>query len=296
MSEKVENSRSRGFAITAWDMTKIADAEKLKCQYICVAPELAPDTGRPHLQAYVYFENAKTMTAAMKVIKGVFGNDAHIEPAIADAQANRRYVFGPYTDTKTGKTKSANPDAVEYGKIPEQGKRNDLEYVRELVRDGKGMREIMPVATNFQQLKTAEFLFRFCEKKRNWKTRVTWLYGCSGSGKTRYAFDIHSADDIHIQNCAKLKWWQGYDAHPIVVLDECDVNTPYADLKEICDRYPCVVECKGGSRQLLATQVYITSLDHPATVFHKQEADGAEMLRRIDEIICLGDVYKDGDS
>lgn len=279
---------TRGYVFTAWDVETITKAETLKgFKYLVVAPEVCPTTNRKHIQGYVYFLENKTHSAAVKALEVVFkvNTPVNVDIANGDAQDNKTYIVGPYT--KDDKHKPFNPDAKEYGEIPQQGKRNDLANVRDLIKNGKGMRVIAESASNYQCIKAAEVLFKYIERKRDFKPRVIWVCGRSGSGKTRLAYDKHKHDKIHIQNAAS-KWWQGYDAHSVVIIDEVDENTDYNVLKQLCDRYPCVVECKGGSRQFLAKTIYITSLSRPEDLFYSRPENGKEMLRRIDEIIHLG--------
>lgn len=279
----------RGYVFTAWDMEAFVDAEKLDgWTYIAVAPEVCPDTGRDHIQGYVHFKENKTHTAAVKAIERVFYRGTHVavEAAKGSAKHSRTYIFGPWSDDN-GKSKEFNPLAKEFGKLPEQGKRTDLASVREDVGSGKRMRQIVSTATNYQQLKTAEFIFRYCEPKRNWKPHVVYIWGEPGKGKTKYAYDRHAFDDIHKQCGHDLKWFQGYDAHEVVVLDEVDYDTDYRRLKDLTDRYPCIVECKGGSRQFVAKTIYMTSIVDPKDLWQCKPYEGREMLRRIDEIIHL---------
>lgn len=297
------SERFYDFAFTAWDMETLGKAAELKgFKYLAIAPERCPETGREHIQGYVYFNNNKTHSAAVKTIEKVFKDktSVNVEAAKGSAQQNRSYIFGPWDGidykTKQPKHKDANPQAIELGELPKrQGERTDLQMIRESIQEGKGMREIISSSTNFQQLKTAEFCFKYLEMKRTWKTRVVYVWGRSGIGKTRYAYDRHPHDEIHLQNCATFKWWQGYDAHPVVVLDECDFKTDYTALKALCDRFPYTVECKGGSRQFLAKTLYITSLSPPEELFRSYPEEGKEMLRRIDEIIYLGIYIEDGE-
>jgi len=73
-----------------------------KCRYHVIGKEIAPATGTPHLQGYIYFTNAKTFSAFKKLLpKG-----AHIELAVATAKQNREYC------TKGG-------DFEEYGIFPD---------------------------------------------------------------------------------------------------------------------------------------------------------------------------------
>jgi len=51
------------------------------------------------------------------------------------------------------------------------------------------------------------------------------------------------------------------------------------------DRYPFQVECKGGSRQFLAKNIYITSCYSPEQMFEgRVDEDLRQLTRRIDII------------
>jgi len=173
----------------------------------------------------------------------------------------------------------------EEGIIPTQGKRTDLEEIRELVKEGKGMREMVDTATSYQSIRSAELILKYKEQKRDWKPEVIWVCGASGTGKTRWAYDNYPPEDIHKQPANDTKWFEGYDAHPVVVLDEVDMETSYSALKELTDRYPMRVHYKGGMRSFLAKVIVLTSLETPNNLFVSRPENGKEMLRRIDKII-----------
>jgi len=178
-------------------------------------------------------------------------------------------------------------DFIEIGELPVQGKRSDIDTVRDLVKDGKGMREIVDVATSYQSIKCAEVVLKYKEKKRDFKPEIFWIWGKSGTGKTRWAYDHYDFEDIHKQPASEPKWFEAYDAHPVVILDEVDCNVSYPLLKELTDRYPMKVHNKGGMRSFLARTIVITSLSHPSILFYDYPENGYEMLRRIDKIISL---------
>lgn len=241
--------------------------------------EVCPETQRKHIQGYIYFKNAKTMEAVKKVFKC---NSMHLEPAKGTAMDNKIYC-------------SKEGDFREVGTIPEQGKRNDITQIKDLVKSGKGMKDIIEVATNYQSLKIGECLLKYMEKARDWKTKVIWIWGASGTGKTRQALDVLTrlyGKTPYIKTPRTGKWFDVYDADEGVILDEVDRDTCYSTLKELCDRYPCRVETKGGMRQFLAKTIYITSLGHPEVLFSNKPQNGKEILRRIDEIIFLGNIIE----
>lgn len=147
------------------------------------------------------------------------------------------------------------------------------------------MRTVTAMATSFQSIRLAECYLSYNEVKRNWKPTVSWIYGPTGSGKTRMAID-KCGDDYWISG-KNLRWWQGYDGHENVIIDDFrgDFCT-FHELLRILDRYAYTVEVKGGSRQLLAKNIYITCPYHPKDVYSSKE-DVGQLLRRIDDIVHL---------
>ena len=77
---------------------------------------------------------------------------------------------------------------IELGVCPQQGKRKDIDVIRDLIRDGKRLREIVEVASSYQAIRTAEKIFEHKENKRRWPTEVYWYHGPTGSGKSRKAY------------------------------------------------------------------------------------------------------------
>lgn len=237
----------------------------IKCQYLVYGHEIAPTTGTPHLQGYIYFKNPRSVKSVRKQFDG-----CHIEPAKADAIDNKEYC-----------TKVDAENFVERGEIPRQGARTDIERVREQIEQGHGMRDIAQTATSYQSLRTAEMLLKYNEKSRNWKPKVFWFYGATGTGKTKTAFEMFPEAYFTLNN----KWFEGYDAHESVIIDDIrNGDYSYQYLLKLLDRYPFRVETKGGSRQFLARNIVITSPVHPKILLKEQHEDIEQLLRRIDEI------------
>lgn len=263
-------SKSRVYCFTLNNYTDLeyTAITEMDCRYLVVGKEVG-DSGTPHLQGYIYLDNPRSLSSMKKEMPR-----AHLETAKGTPLQGSQYC------KKDG-------NYYEKGELPFQGKRNDIDNVRDQLNLGKGMREIVETATSYQSMKCAEFMLKYKEKKRNWKTEVIWIHGKSGTGKTRWAYDHYPFDDIHQQSASESKWFESYDAHPVVILDEVDAYVSYTMLKELCDRYPVRVQTKGGSRSFLAKVVVITSLYSPENLFSTYLENGKEMLRRIDKIIEL---------
>ena len=81
-----------------------------------------------------------------------------------------------------------------------------------------------------------------------------------------------------------FKWWDGYDADEHVIMDDIRADSMrFNTLLGILDRYPCRVEFKGGTRQLLANVIIITCpLDHKALFCGELNENIDQLTRRID--------------
>ena len=259
-------SKSRAWCFTL-NNPKGDETYALHAVYTIVGDEVG-DSGTPHHQGYIYFENARTFTAIQKMLpKG-----AHIERALGNAEQNREYC------SKDGKI------FYEDGVCPKQGKRTDFQAVREALAAGERMSDIVEWATSFQSVRSAEMILKYKETRRNWVPEVLWFWGGTGTGKTRQAFELAPEAWVSGRN---LKWWDGYDAHEDVIFDDFrgDFCT-YHELLRILDRYPYRIEVKGGSRQLLAKRIIITSPVPPAQVYRTVE-DVGQLLRRITSVSCF---------
>lgn len=111
--------------------------------------------------------------------------------------------------------------------------------------------------------------------------KVFW--GATGTGKSRQAweeagFDAYPKDP-------RSKWWDGYNGHEHVVIDEFRGAIDIAHLLRWLDRYPVTMECKGGSLVLVAKKFWITSNVHPREWYVGLDPETYEALLRRIEII-----------
>jgi hypothetical protein len=146
---------------------------------------------------------------------------------------------------------------------------------------------------NFRFMQFAASLFSPCRDRPPF---VLYLWGASGTGKSRFASQLFSRSLTFFawSTC----WFDGYASnHVHVVLDDLRAErgmTP-AFLLRMLDRYPCRLPVKGSSIQLNAPCVTITSAQRPSEfwaalcqICQCDEAYG-QLERRISMIIKLPD-------
>lgn len=271
-------SRKRNWVFTINNYTEqdIEACDKVNCTYIVYGKEIGAE-GTPHLQGYVEFENAKTLKSVVKNL----GGRCHVEARKGTAKQAAVYC------KKDG-------DFQERGEITNQGARTDLDEIAELVkaRGVEGVVEEMPSAI-IKYAKGIERLSELIQVPRSTKPKVVWLWGKSGVGKSRIAFD---ANRQSIYSWNQTKWWNGYRQQSRLVIDDFTHNTEndaeFRYLLKLLDRYPMQVETKGGMVHLNSAEIYITCEFPPSHFYDEGTNKLNQLLRRIDEVceIELGDM------
>lgn len=113
------------------------------------------------------------------------------------------------------------------------------------------------------------------------------FWGATGTGKSRRAWD-EAGVDAFVKD-PRTKWyfqfnfrWCGYRGQQNVVIDEFRGCIDIAHLLRWLDRYPVLVEVKGGSRPLCATRFWITSNVDPRNWYPDvDQATRDALLRRL---------------
>lgn len=270
--EKSKPVRNRGWCLTINNYTDkdVEDLKTCKYTYIIIGNEVG-ESGTPHLQIYLYYKNARTFTSIKKLFK-----TAHIEPQSPKSTAEQNQAYC-----------SKQSVLFEDGILPKSGKRTDIEECKNVVQNTHSIRQVVSIATSVQGIRIAEKWLEFNEVQRDFKPKVQWFYGDSGSGKTKLAYEIFKDFPDQTYTCMDTgKWFQGYDGHAKVIIDDMRGDfMKFHQLIKLIDRYPYKIECKGGSRQFLADHIIITSIFSPTELFKNQEDEPIkQLLRRIDEI------------
>jgi len=236
--------------------------------YLVGGREIAPSTGTPHIQGYIEFTKRRTFS----FIK-----------SIAPTQ---HWEITRGTSVQASDYCKEDGDFQEWGVLSKPGKRNDLIAVRDALKAGGNMRTIVDSAESCQSIRYAEMYLKMREPKRTEAPYVAWLFGESGVGKTQsamwHAFRLgFTQEDVYLQTGDSAQWWEGYDAHPVVIIDDIrDSFCNFNKMLNILDKYECRVPCKGASRQFRASHIFVTGPCHPALVWATRE-NQAQLMRRI---------------
>lgn len=255
--------RSFAFTLNNYSDNDIVLLKGIVCNYIIFGKEIG-DSGTPHLQGTICMVNPISFKSICKKIP-----KAHIEPCICTSSS--------ITYCKKG------GDYAERGDAPAQGKRTDIIAVKAMMNSGSNLRDVIQFTESYQSIRHAECHLKYFEKPRNHKPIVVWYHGSTGTGKSRRAYDECDGHDTYTA-MSTGKWFEGYDAHTHVIIDDMRKDfMKFHELLRLLDRYAMRVECKGGSRQFVATHIYITSCYSPQELFDTRE-DVNQLLRRIDSI------------
>lgn len=261
------------------------------------------ESGTPHLQGACYRTNPINIIG----FKNHIGKRCHIEKMIETSSWNRVYCLkGSQSKAEWKKHGDQGPNygkdanAFEYGDVEdcpkgEQGKRNDIHASKQMVKEGKGMRQIIEFTNSYQAMRCSELMYKYLEKPRDFMPLVMWFWGATGVGKTKMAYDICEMygykDDVW-KSSKDLKWFEGYDAHQAVIIDELRLGScEYSMLLSLLDRYEFRIEYKGGSRQFLAKLIIVTCPVGPRELYGQNvngycaQSDISQLMRRINWVV-----------
>lgn len=136
--------------------------------------------------------------------------------------------------------------------------------------------------------KALERYKRLITTQRSHAMEVIVIYGPTGTGKSKYCYDNYPGAYWK----QRSNWWDGYENEHTVILDEYYGWLPYDTLLRICDRYPLLIETKGGQKQFTSKRIVITSNNIPSK-WYKESLNLEPLKRRIGLFIFmekLGDI------
>jgi len=110
-----------------------------------------------------------------------------------------------------------------------------------------------------------------------------WWYGPTGTGKSKLAWEKYGL--ICFQKMLN-KWWDGYDAHPVVIIEEWSPKNEVtaSALKIWADRYPFTAQIKGGVLQKIRPKKIIVLSNYRLSDCFPDNRDLEPLQRRFKEI------------
>jgi len=279
MPKVKQASKSRGWMITInniadWDGLQKRVAERKQVRYFCGQLEVGEQSSVRHLQAYVEFNGPVGLAAVRKLFPR-----CHAEVRRGSPEEAKRYCSKEETRVAGS--------FFECGECPQgggkQGAREDLVAVRVAIEGGASVSKLyseFPV-TCAKYPKYVDKCLMLFSARRSWKTEVRVFRGPTGCGKTQLAHELYP--DIWVKPDGQ--WFDGYDRHPHVLIDDFDggrsCGISYRFLLRLLDRYRLQVPIKGGFKEWVPKVIIITTNVEPRGWYPWE--DFAPLERRIDE-------------
>lgn len=274
------------------EINKIVEIfEEWGIKYIVIGKEKAPTTGTNHLQGYVHLLKAVWTNTIMSKYKF-----SYLEKAVGSEESNEEYC------KKEG-------DFFEKGeKVKKTRALDKQEKTREMLKDFREM-----TRDDFEGKWTWE-CFHYGEKLNRWainhvevvgtwngnlQMKNFWVWGISGTGKSRWAMQQMKPYEIYKKPCNK--WWDGYDPrqHKCVILEDIpkDARHLVYYIKIWADRYQFMGEVKGSTISIDPGRFVfiITSNYSIEEVFQdREETPDLEAIKRRfseEQIISRSDIF-----
>lgn len=279
---------SRNYCFTINNPTDLPDLNQETVKYAIYSEEIG-ENGTNHLQGYIELKKPVRMayvhklsgmaTASLQVRRGT--------PEQARAYCMKTddptYIDGPY----------------EFGEFCGQGARSDWTALKKDIDDKKTIQEISDNHFKlFIMWNRGIKEYRLSKAiKRDWKTEVTFLYGPTGTGKSRYCKE--SSPDAYWK--PRSEWWDGYNGIDDVIIDDFYGWLPYDFMLRAMDRYSLQVYPKGSAIEFAPKRLFISSNKLPHEWWtDKVPFNHAAFYRRVDKIIYMPSleesiVYKGAD-
>lgn len=249
------------------------DAVKsIDCTYLVAGQEVGAE-GTPHLQGYVCFASAKTLSAVKRL--GGLGR-AHLEQQRGTPEQAAVYC---------------KKDGVvfEKGTLPltpaQKGEKEQERWTEALLAVEEGRLADVPADMVCRHLKSMEYAVNRVKLSKRRLATITdeempheWLYGPPGSGKSRQARERHPG--AYIKDPTS-QWWDGYKGEDVVIIDDFDKYQVKqgGDMKRWLDRYAFQAQIKGGQTLIRPSKVVVTSNYHPDQIWEDKITQEAIMRR-----------------
>lgn len=277
--------RFRSLVFTDYNFTETDGEEYIELwkdygvTYIIVQLEKCPQTDRLHWQGFCQLSKQRTRSSIQSRFPGIHceRRKGSVHDCVNYCRKEESRERGPYT----------------YGDVPSQGRRTDLETIRDAIRGGASQLEVADAHfTEWVRYQRSFQLYRnLVAEPRQSKTYSLIYWGKAGTGKTRAAYDTYGMGrvyDLPRPNGGSI-WFDGLSrSHDVLLIDDFYGWIPCHLLLKLMDRYPLQVAVKGGMVNFSCKYLYITSNKHYDEWYDWTKLGHSlkeAFERRIDEIV-----------
>lgn len=278
-------SRHRNYCFT-WnnypaDYATVLDA--LPARFIVAGEEHAPETGTPHLQGYICFSAAKTVSAARRALAGCHVLRANGTHAQNNAYCRKTRPEDPVPNANVYERGDPPADPADRGAAEQD--RWQAAWDSAIAGDLGSI----PADIRIRQYNT---LLKIGRDYMPPVDRLAgpcgmWVHGDAGSGKTRSVLDAYP----EAYPKPRTRWWDGYQGEPVVYIDDVDNFDVRlgGSLKLWADAYPFIAENKGSSVKIRPTMLIVTSQYTIEEIWADEQTRSALLRRFVVKEKILGE-------
>lgn len=229
--------------------------------YWCASDEIGSEEGTYHTHIFIQSRSGIRFSTLRKKFP-----EAHFEMARGSAQQNMEYV------SKTGKWKndkksdtSVSGTFEEWGELPVErpGRRNDLDDLYSMVKDGYSDYEILEVMPesllNLDKIDKVRQVVRYEQFKDSFRNLdVYYVYGDTGTGKTRSVMEKYGFSNVFRVTDYNHPF-DNYRGQDVVVFEEFRSSFTFSDMLNYLDGYPLELPCRYTNKYACYTKVFILS-------------------------------------
>lgn len=260
------------------------------CLYWCMSDEIGNEGGTYHTHIFMVCSGAVRFSTMKKRFEG-----AHFDVCKGTSADNRDYVFklGKWSNTSKEETRVEGTQE-EWGDMPveRQGHRNDIDDLYAMIKEGLTNYEI--IESNPQYMLNIDKIERVRQTileeryKKDWRDlETTYIYGTTGSGKTRSVMEKYGYDKVFRVTDYEHPF-DGYKGQDVIVFEEFRSSIRIGEMLNYVDGYPVELRCRYANKVACYTKVYIISniaLTEQYTDIQKcQPETWNAFLRRINKV------------
>lgn len=220
------------------------------------------EQGTPHTHVFLCFGSP----VRFSMIKKHFPT-AHIKPVKGSIEDNIIYLQKTGKWATTSKAETSVPGTFEeWGDRPPEnlGKDKDLENLyRMVVEEGLSNAEIIRLNNDYimqidklDKIRTTHLQDKFKGERRN--VEVIYIFGCTGSGKSRGILDLHGDSNVYRVTDYDHPF-DHYSCEPVLVFEEFRSSLPLSDMLNYLDIYPITLKARYSNKYACFDKIYIVT-------------------------------------
>lgn len=250
------------------------------------------DSGNHHMHMVLEDPSKARFSAIKKLFPGI-----HVERTKGNKEQAEDYIL------KRGRFEEKNHTVIVpaqfRGQIKaNQGKRNDLDTIQELIEQGLTPDEIMDLNIHYRNhetiIKKAFFRKRCKETPPKREIRVHFHVGEAGSGKTHVYTELckkYGEENVYLLNDYDKGGFDNYCGQKVLCMDEFRGQMRFSILMNYLDGYKVQIPCRYTNSYALWDEIHIFTVLPPELVYKNMVGENRnidtieQLFRRISSVV-----------